>query len=442
MLYYNIQSGVDGFPWHVFACAKTLLKAAHSNDVETNNFGGSTHLKRLAGLGIAAVLITGGVYTYAETGLLGGKDGTSKPSATPATPATVALAKSSDVPEYIMGVGAAQALKTVVVRARVDGEMTEVNFTEGQEVREGDVLVRLDSRQIEAQIRQTEANLERDQTAIEQSNRDVARARDLFSKGAGPQLNLDNAKTTLAAAKAALAGDQALLDNQKVQLTWYTLTAPISGRTGVRRVDPGNIVHSSDAGGIVTITQLQPAAVLFSLSQDALDRVKAAMKAGPLDVVAYDRDGSNQLGVGKLQLIDNQVDTSSGTISLKAIVPNEDERLWPGEFVSVKLVLGVRKNATTIPATAAQRGQAGYFVFVAKSDNTVERRAVEIADIRDNIAIVTNGLKPGETVVTDGQYKLRPGQRIAIQPPKEKPPTDKSANAKPTGGATAAAVTQ
>jgi multidrug efflux system membrane fusion protein len=363
---------------------------------------------------IAIVLVAGVAYGYFETGLFGGK-GKAKAAATPPTPVAVTLARVNDVPDYVMGVGAAQALQSVVVRARIDGEMTEARFKEGDEVKEGQVLARLDDRQIVAQIKQTEASIDKDQIAIEQATRDVARAQDLVAKGSGPLLNLENAKSALASAKAALAGDQALLDNQKVQLSWYTLTAPLSGRTGVRRVDPGNIVHAADSAGIVTITQMNPAAVLFSLSQDELDHVKTAMKAAELDVIAYDRDGSTQLGNGKLQLIDNQVDQTSGTISLKAILPNEDERLWPGEFISAKLILGVRKNAITVPASAAQRGQNGYFVFVMKPDNTVERRPVEIATIRDDIALVASGLKAGEPVITDGQYKLKAGQRVVIR---------------------------
>ena len=340
-----------------------------------------------------------------------------------AIPVTVASASSADVQDYVMGVGAAQALKTVVVRTRIDGELTEVDFTEGSEVREGQILAKLDARQVLAQIKQTEASIAKDQTAIDQAARDVARAADLFSRGAGPQLNLDNAKSALEASKAALAGDQALLDNQKVQLSWYTLVAPLGGRSGVLRVDPGNIVHAADAAGLVTITQMKPAALVFSLSQDSLDKVKAAMAQGPLEVIAYNRDGSAELGVGKLQLIDNPIDPSSGTISLKAILPNEDERLWPGEFVSVKLLLGVRKQATTVPATAAQRAQSGYYVFVIKPDSTVERRPVEIAEIRDDIAIVTKGLATGEPVVVDGQYKLLPGQKVSfVDPDKSKAP--------------------
>ena len=380
---------------------------------------GAWQLKHYKFVGFAGVLIVIGAYSYYETNLFGDKAAKVKVVTAPAIPVTVVKAVTSDVPEYLLGVGVAQALKTVVIRSRIDGEMTEVDFTEGQEVEEGAVLAKLDSRQIAAQIKQTEANLAKDQTAIDQSSRDVARAQELVGKGAGPQLNLDNAKTALEAAKAALAGDQALLENQRVQLTWYTLTAPISGRTGVRRVDPGNIIHA-----------MKPAALIFSLPQDALSQVTSAMKMGQLDVVAYDRDGTTKLGTGKLQLIDNQIDQSSGTMSLKAILPNEEERLWPGEFVSVKLILGMRKGVITVPATAAQRGQSGYFIFVVKPDNTVDRRGVEIADIRDDIAIVKNGLASGEAVVVDGQYKLRSGQRISVRSPTN--PKEKGAEGKET----------
>ena len=391
---------------------------------------GAWQLKHYKFVGFAGVLIVIGAYSYYETNLFGDKAAKVKVVTAPAIPVTVVKAVTSDVPEYLLGVGVAQALKTVVIRSRIDGEMTEVDFTEGQEVEEGAVLAKLDSRQIAAQIKQTEANLAKDQTAIDQSSRDVARAQELVGKGAGPQLNLDNAKTALEAAKAALAGDQALLENQRVQLTWYTLTAPISGRTGVRRVDPGNIIHATDAAGLVTLTQMKPAALIFSLPQDALSQVTSAMKMGQLDVVAYDRDGTTKLGTGKLQLIDNQIDQSSGTMSLKAILPNEEERLWPGEFVSVKLILGMRKGVITVPATAAQRGQSGYFIFVVKPDNTVDRRGVEIADIRDDIAIVKNGLASGEAVVVDGQYKLRSGQRISVRSPTK--PKEKGAEGKET----------
>lgn len=238
--------------------------------------------------------------------------------------------------------------------------------------------------------------------------------------------SVDTQSTQVQQLSAAIEGDQAAIDNATVQLGYTTITAPIGGRTGIRLVDAGNMIHANDAGGLVVITQVQPISVVFTLPQDALSDVMASMAEGQLKVLAFRRDDSKQLGEGTLSLVDNQIDQTTGTIRLKATFPNTDNELWPGEFVSAHLLLSVRQNAVTVPMQVIQRGPNGMLAYVIKADQTVEARRVKVGPTFNGTAIIDEGLEPGEQVILDGQYKVQPGSRVDIRTAEKKPANDNS----------------
>lgn len=334
-----------------------------------------------------------------------------------AVPVTAGLVAQQDVPIYLAGIGTVQAFNTVTVKARVDGQLVKVAFTEGQDVKQGDVLAQIDPRPFQAQLAQAKAQKARDEAQLANAKRDLGRFSNLLKRDFASRQQVDSQGALVDQMTAAIQGDQAAIDNAEVQLGYTTITSPINGRTGIRQIDPGNIVHASDATGLVVITQLHPIAVIFTLPQDVLDEVAHAQAQGPLQVYAYKRDDVTQLAQGQLALVDNQIDPNTGTIRLKAIFPNEDNALWPGLFVNARLLLTVHKNAVTVPQSVVQRGPDGLYAFVIKSDHTVEMRSIKVGQIRDGVALVDQGLTPGEQVVVDGQYKLRPGSRVDGQAP-------------------------
>jgi len=338
------------------------------------------------------------------------------PAARPAAagvPVLAGVAERADVPIYLSGLGTVQAFNTVTVRARVDGHLDKIAFVEGQDVKAGDLLAQIDPRPLQAALNQALAAKATDEAKLTNAKLDLERFNNLIKRDFATHQSVDTQYALVAQLEAALQGDQAAIDNARVQLGYTSIAAPIGGRTGVRLIDQGNIVHAGDTGGIVIITQLQPISVIFILPQDLLDQVHDEMTKGTLTVTALKRDDPNQvIDQGVLALVDNQIDAGTGTIHLKATFPNRNNALWPGEAISARLTLKTERGAVTVPAPVVQRDPAGTYIYVIKPDQTVERRAVAIAQIRDGVAIIEQGVAVGERVVIDGQYKLRPGIRV------------------------------
>ncbi len=341
------------------------------------------------------------------------KSASAKPTGPQTMPVGVATAQSRDMPYYLTGLGSVTAFYTDNVKSRVDGQLEDVRFKEGQNVKQGELLAVIDPRPYEVQLSQAQATLFKDQASLRDAKTILERYKALFKEsGAVSQQQIDTQQATADELEGTTKNDQATIDNAKLQIVYCHITAPITGRIGLRQVDPGNIVHATDANPMFVITQLQPITVLFTLPEDQLPSVSQHMKQGPLAVEVYSRDDLTKLASGKLLTIDNEIDPTTGTGKLKAVFPNTDNMLWPDQFVNIRLLLEIRKNSTVIPAAAIQRGPQGTYVFVAKPDNTVDVRPVTIAFTQQNLANISNGLSPGEIVVTDGQDKLQAGSKI------------------------------
>jgi len=335
-----------------------------------------------------------------------------------AVPVAVASAVEQDMPVYLTGLGAVTAYNTVSVRSRVDGELKQVNFREGQQVNKGDLLILIDPRPYEVQLAQAQAQLFKDQASYRDAQLNYERYRDLLKQsGAMSQQQVDTQKSTADTYEGAIRADQATIDNAKLQIEYCHITAPVSGRIGLRLVDAGNIVHATDTNAMLVITQLQPIAVIFTLPEDSLPVVVKRMRQGTLTVDAYDRDDKIKLATGTLLTIDNQIDQTTGTDRLKAIFDNKEGVLFPNQFVNIHLLLDVRKNSTIVPSVAVQRGPQGNFVYVVKADNTVEARPVTVALTQSNQSAIGSGLQVGEVVVTDGQDKLQNGVKVEARTP-------------------------
>ena len=349
---------------------------------------------------------------------LGCSSGESHPSnaraAGPQTvPVGVATAKTTDLPVFLTGLGSVQAFNTVSVKSRVDGQLVQVAFKEGQHVNKGDLLAVVDPRPYEVALSQAQAQLYKDQASLRDAQLNYERFKGLLQdSGAMSQQQVDTQRATADQLQGAVKSDQAAVDNAKLNLTYCHITAPISGRIGLRLVDVGNMVHASDTNAMLVITQLQPIAVTFTLPEDNLLSVQKHMRGSPLVVDAYSRDDQTKIETGTLLTIDNQIDPTTGTGKLKAVFDNKGETLWPNQFVNVHLLLETMKGAIVVPAAAVQRGPQGTFVYAVKSDKTVEVRPVNVAITESNTSAVSSGLNAGDMVVTDGQDKLQAGMKV------------------------------
>jgi multidrug efflux system membrane fusion protein len=330
-----------------------------------------------------------------------------------AVPVVVATARRGDLPIYFNGLGTVTAFNTVTVRSRVDGQIVKINFTEGQYVKEGDALIEIDPRPYQVQLEQAEGQLAKDQAQLRDMQVDYERYQLLFKEGVIPKQQLDTQQAQVGTYEGAIKADMATIDNGKLQITYSHITAPISGRVGLRLVDVGNIVHATDTNGLLVITQLQPIAVLFSLPQDQLPQVVGKMRSGKtLAVEAFDRDNTDKIATGKLLTIDNQIDTTTGTYKLKAVFDNSKNELFPNQFVNVHLLVDTRKNTILVPTTAILRGPQGTYVFAVDSGNLVNVKNITVADTTGNLAGISSGLGDGEVVVIDGQDKLKEGSKV------------------------------
>lgn len=332
-----------------------------------------------------------------------------------AVPVTIATVAEKPVPIEIQGIGTVIAATTVSVRSQITGEMTSVNFKEGDEVKAGQVLVRLDKRPLEAAVQQVQATLARDEAQAVNARAQATRYADLQQRGIATKEQVDAIVTQAATLEATLNADRAALDNAKVQLDYATIASPIDGRTGLLQIHPGNLVRANDTAPIVTVNKITPVYVSFAVPEAQLPLVKRFMAAGHLAVTAQPPDSQGAPAVGRINFIDNAVDTTTGTIKVKGTFPNTDRRLWPGQFVNVNLTLSADPRAVVVPAPAVQTGQQGTYVFVVKPDQTVELRTIAVARARGNDVVIQSGLKPGETVVTDGHIRLVPGSRVTIK---------------------------
>jgi multidrug efflux system membrane fusion protein len=339
------------------------------------------------------------------------------PAAAPAVPVSVSVVASEDVPVFLHGIGTVQAFNAVTVKSRVDGPIVGVDFTEGQEVEAGAALFEIDPRPYQEALAQAQAAQAKDKAQLEGAEADLDRYSKLVVHGYQTRQSYDQQKALVGQLKAAIAGDQAQIGTAQLNLDYTRIRAPISGRLGARLVDIGNLVRASDGTPLVTITQVRPIYVSFTLPQQNVDAIRQEQAKGPLTVEAFSGDDKSDLAHGRLTLIDNAIDAATGTIHLKAQFANADERLWPGEFVNVRVVLSVRRAVATVPSPAVQEGPDGYIVYVVQPGDTVHRRPVEVAAIQDGVAAVTEGLSPGERVVVTGQYRLTDGARITAVPP-------------------------
>lgn len=382
---------------------------------------GSSHNKLWLVLLLAAVALGGWWYFHTRAPQAGvaattAGGGGSIDTTPGAVPVVVATAHRGNLPVYFDGLGTVTAFNTVVVKSRVDGQIVKINFAEGQYVQQGDALIEIDPRPFQVQLEQAEGQLAKDQAQLKDVQVDYGRYQTLYGEGVIPKQQLDTQQAQVGMYEGAIKADQASIDSAKLQITYAHITAPISGRVGLRLVDIGNIVHATDTSGLLVITQLQPISVLFSLPQDQLPDVIGKMRSGkPLDVEAYDRDNSQKIAGGKLLTIDNQIDTTTGTYKLKAVFDNSKNELFPNQFVNVHLLIDTRKNLVLVPTTAILRGQQGStYVFAVSHNNAVSVKNVQVANTTGNMSGVSSGLNDGEVVVVDGQDKLKDG--LVVEP--------------------------
>jgi multidrug efflux system membrane fusion protein len=338
----------------------------------------------------------------------------SSPAPTPDVPVVAEQVRRDDVPIYLRGVGTVLAYNTVIVRSQIQGQITRIAFTEGQHVNAGDLLAQIDPRPYQAQLDQVTATRGRDQAQLANAMGNLGRYNQLLTEGyATPQL-ADTQKAQVAQLQNAIKSDEALIEQAKVQLGYTRLTSAISGITGVRQVDVGNVIHPTDPNGLVVVTQIEPISLIFTLPEADLPQIQQAMAKDPLKVLAYSQDDKIKLDEGKLDLVNNQILQTTGTVQLKAEFPNAAHRLWPGELINARLLVDTRHDGLTVPANVVQQGQHGTYAYVINPDGVAELRPIAVSQVSNGQALVDSGLAAGERVVVDGQYKLQPGSRVTI----------------------------
>jgi len=344
----------------------------------------------------------------------GKKEAAPNPAGRP-VPVAVATARKGDMAVHLTGLGTVTAMNSVTVKSRVDGQLLRVAFTEGQMVRAGDLLAEIDPRPFQVQLMQAEGQFAKDQAATRNAQADLRRLEGLVKQGIISRQQLDTQTSAVAQYEAALKSDQAQVESAKLNLVYSRITAPISGRVGLRLVDAGNMIRATDASGLATIAPIQPINVVFAVPADNIQKVLSqTAKGGKLPVEAWDRDLKSRLASGALAAIDNQVDTATGTVRLKALFSNEDKALFPNQFVNAQLLVDTLRGVVVVPTAAVQRSPQGTFVYVVKADSTVELRIIEVQGTDGDDTAVGKGLSGGETVVIDGLEKLRPGSKVAL----------------------------
>jgi multidrug efflux system membrane fusion protein len=339
------------------------------------------------------------------------------PKPPPAIPVDVASVRRADVPVYLEGLGTVQAFYTVTITSRVDGQIEKVAFQEGQDVKKGDLLVQIDPRPYQAALGMAIAARDKDKALLANAHRDMERYTLLEPENLASKQTVDTQHSLIAQLSAQVKGDEAAVENARTQLDYTTIRSPIDGRTGIRRVDPGNIVHATDTTGMVVVTQLEPISVIFSLPEDQFNQLSAALSHGAVTATALSRDDKEVLDTGTVALIDNQIDQTTGTLRVKATVPNKQRRLWPGEFVNLRVQTQLQRGVLTIPATALQRGPDGLFTYVVQPDSTVKVAELTVGERSGDLVVVEKGLQPGDQVVASNQYRLQPGSRIKANTP-------------------------
>jgi len=334
--------------------------------------------------------------------------------APPSVPVIAAKVVASDVPIYLRGVGTVIAYNNVVVRSQITGQITKINFRQGQTVHKGDLLAQIDPRPYQAQLDQATANRDRDQAQLAHAQANLGRYTPLLAKGFATQQLVDTQKAQVAQLEAMIKSDEAVIESARVNLAYTRLTAPIDGVTGIRQIDEGNVIHPTDPSGLVNITQIQPISLIFTLPETTLAQIQQEMAKGPVKVLAYSQDDKTKLDEGELLLIDNQIIQTTGTIRLRATFPNAKRALWPGELVNVRLLLRTQQNGLTVAAGAVQQGPNGPYIYVIADDQSVQIRPVTVGQISEGQALIESGLKPDETVVVDGQSRLQPGSHVKV----------------------------
>jgi multidrug efflux system membrane fusion protein len=338
-------------------------------------------------------------------------------TAPPPIPVTITEAAQRDVPIYYDALGTVQALNTVAIRAQVNGQILSIDFRQGQEVKQGDVLAKIDPAPYKANLDQAVSKKSQDEATLVDAEKDLARFKTLVQRDFETQQNVDAQQAKVDQTKSMIDADQAAIEAAQTQLNYATIVAPIDGVVGFRQVDLGNIIHTNDVNPLTVLTTIKPCTVIFTLPQSDLGPVREAMVNGAVPVIAFDQDDKQQLAQGHLLLINNQIDQTTSTIQLKAEFPNQDERLWPGEFVRIRILIQTRKDAITIPPVAVQHGPNGLYTWVVKPDNTVDQRSIETIPVNNNdTTIVTKGIAAGERVVVNGQYRLDVGSRVNAKP--------------------------
>ncbi len=375
-------------------------------------------MRRWTKLGLASIavaLLAGGIIAY----LRSDRDQAPAAAAPQPVPVIATTVQLHDVPIVLTGLGTVTALNTATVRSQVTGLLISVAFQEGQSVKKGDLLAQIDPRTFQAQLDQAEAALGRDQAHLANAQLNLNRYAPLASKGYATEQQLAGQQAAVAELQNTIKADQAAIDNAKTELSYTSLVAPFDGVTGIRLLDVGNIIHPTDPSGLVVVTQVQPISVIFTLPTTTISEIQDALARGPLETIAFSQDDKTQLDTGRLLLVDNQADPSSGTVRLKGLFPNQQRRLWPGTFVNVRLVTSVQHEGLTVPLDAVQQGPQGQIVFVVGQDHKVAIRPVSVRQSLNGEALVDKGLSAGETVVVRGQYRLSPGTLVTLADPND-----------------------